>query len=83
MELVIVAAWLAFAVPAVSAFAADVTTAKLAAGAAPVLLAQAAVTTDNPGTTPVAPAPAPGRVGCTIAESRGRCTDRGRCGRCR
>ena len=47
-------AWLVLACPAVSALAAD--TAKAPVAQAPVLIAQAAVTTDNPG---VAPAAAP------------------------
>ena len=54
--LLIALAWVALACPAVSAFAHD---SKGAVDAARVLIAQAPVTTDNPGTVPVAPAGAP------------------------
>ena len=52
-------AWLLLASPVAPAFATDGVRAAAAAHAGPVLIAQAAVTTDNPGTTPVAPAGVP------------------------
>ncbi|MEO8935939.1 MAG: ammonium transporter [Burkholderiaceae bacterium] len=48
-------AWLVLACPAVSAWAVDTTATAHGLQQAPVLVAQAAVRTDNPGTTPVAP----------------------------